>query len=150
MNIFKKNHDTIKEYRYHDLYMRIAFQCAEMSYAKRLKVGAVAVKDGRIISMGWNGMPKGYDNTCEVEDEDGNLITKDEVLHAEHNLIVKLAKSPESSENCIVYLTHNPCFNCAKSLLTAGIKTIYYRNHYRCDTGVNFLESNGVHIERIR
>ena len=55
----------MKLHRYHELYMDIARRVAEMSYARRLHVGAVVVKDGRIISMGWNGMPAGWDNNCE-------------------------------------------------------------------------------------
>ena len=73
------------------MYMRIAHIAAERSYAKRLKVGCVIVKNHSIISFGWNGMPTGYDNCCEME-VDGKLVTRPEVQHAELNAIAKLAE----------------------------------------------------------
>jgi dCMP deaminase len=137
-----------------DTYMDVAERFAKLSSAKRLQVGAIVVKDDRIISIGYNGMPAGWDNTCEdvVEiHEDGGIITKTkpEVIHAEANAIAKLAKGNESGDGSTMFLTHAPCIDCAKQVYTAGIKKVYYRNSYRDTQGVHFLEKCQVEVIRI-
>lgn len=117
---------------------------AQLSSAKRLQVGCVIVKDNRIISIGYNGMPSGWTNECE--DEHGN--TKAEVLHAETNAIAKLASSSDSGMGADLFVTHAPCINCAKLIYQAGIKTVYYRNGYRDDSGVQFLKKSGVQVTK--
>lgn len=133
----------------HSLYMDIATRVSQESYAQRLKVGSVIVKNGRIISMGWNGMPSGWDNTCEDVLEDGTLVTKSETLHAESNALMKVAKSTESSDGATLYCTLAPCIDCAKLILQSGIKNVYYQADYRKDDGINFLKNSGVIIEKI-
>lgn len=118
---------------------------ASLSSAKRLKVGAVVVKDNRIISIGYNGTPSGWDNCCE--DEDGK--TKPEVIHAEANAITKLASSNESGKDAEMFITHAPCMECSKLIYGAGIRSVYYRNQYRDDSGIAFLRSCGVSIESL-
>ena len=142
-----------KQLRYHSLYMDIAQRVSEMSYAKRLKVGAIIEKDGRIISTGWNGMPAGMDNNCEHEIVTGNgtydhvqLVTRSEVMHAERNAIDKLASSNESSKDATLYITHSPCLECAKSIYTSGVKTVLYKNLYRSSEGVKFLQAMNVSV----
>jgi dCMP deaminase len=137
-----------------DAYMDVAERFAKLSSAKRLQVGAIIVKDDRIISIGYNGMPAGWTNECEevVEiHEDGGTITKtkDEVIHAEANAIAKLAKSSESGDGSTMFLTHAPCIHCAKQVYTAGIKKIYYRNSYRDTIGIDFLNRCGISVEQI-
>ena len=127
-----------------DAFMDTAERFAQLSSAKRLQVGAIIVKDDRIISIGYNGMPAGWTNECEKEDG----FTKDEVIHAEANAIAKLAKSSESGKDSIMFLTHAPCIHCAKQIFTAGISSVYYRNTYRSDDGIKFLEKCGVEINR--
>ena len=134
--------------------MDVAQRFSELSSAKRLKVGAIVVKDDRIISIGYNGMPSGWDNTCEdvVEiHEDGGTITKTkpEVIHAEANAIAKLAKSSESGEGSTMFLTHAPCIDCAKQMYTAGVKTVYYRSTYKNDDGLKFLKKCEIEVEQI-
>ena len=134
--------------------MDVAERFAQLSSAKRLRVGAIVVKDDRIISIGYNGMPAGWTNECEevVEYlEDGGIITKtkDEVIHAEANAIAKLAKSSESGDGSTMFLTHAPCIHCAKQVYTAGIKKIYYRNSYRDTIGIDFLNRCGITVEQI-
>ncbi len=134
--------------------MDVAERFAKLSSAKRLQVGAIIVKDDRIISIGYNGMPAGWTNECEevVEiHEDGGTITKtkDEVIHAEANAIAKLAKSSESGDGSTMFLTHAPCIHCAKQVYTAGIKKIYYRNSYRDTIGIDFLNRCGISVEQI-
>ena len=139
--------------------MKVAETFAELSSARRLHVGAIVVKDDRIISIGYNGMPSGWDNNCEDEigsvmDDNGNvyearLKTKPEVLHAETNAIAKLAKSNESGLGASMFVTHAPCLDCAKLVYQSGINTVYYRNSYRDENGIQFLEKAGVKIEKI-
>ena len=136
------------------LYSDIALRVAELSWARRLKVGAIVVRDDRIISIGYNGMPAGWDNNCEdpiynVDDGSYQLKTKPEVLHAESNAIAKLAKSSESGLGADLFVTHSPCLDCAKLIYQSGIQTVYYHNHYRDDSGLKFLEASGVVIERL-
>ena len=112
-----------------DAYMKTAETFAECSTARRLHVGAVIVKDDRIISIGYNGMPIGWDNNCEEELKWPNgeikfLTTKPEVLHAETNAIAKLAKSTESGLGATMFVTHSPCLDCAKLVYQSGINTI--------------------------
>ena len=139
--------------------MKVAETFAELSSASRLHVGAIVVKDDRIISIGYNGMPSGWDNNCEDEigsvmDDNGNvyearLKTKPEVLHAETNAIAKLAKSTESCMGATMFVTHAPCLDCAKLIYQSGISSVLYRNTYRSDDGIAFLEKAGVKIEKI-
>ena len=136
-----------------DAYMKTAETFAECSTARRLHVGAVIVKDDRIISIGYNGMPTGWDNNCEDikinNDGQYELKTKPEVLHAETNCVAKLAKSTESGLGATMFVTHSPCLDCAKLVYQSGINTVYYRNSYRNEDGIQFLEKAGVKIEQI-
>ena len=135
-------------------HMRAAHVYAECSTAVRLKVGALIVKDDRIISIGYNGMPSGWDNQCETETyaEDGiqiRLKTKPEVLHAESNAVAKLAKSSESGDGAVMFITHAPCIDCAKLIYQSGIKKVYYATDYRCNSGLEFLNKCGITVEQI-
>jgi dCMP deaminase len=127
---------------------------AGLSSARRLHVGAIVVKDDRIISIGYNGMPAGWDNNCEdivEQHEDGEQIlkTKSEVLHAESNAIAKLAKSSESGFGADIFITHAPCMECAKLIYQSGIKRVYFGMAYRDDAGINFLKKSGLEIEQL-
>ena len=127
-----------------DAYMDTAKRFAELSSATRLKVGACVVKEHRIISIGYNGTPSGWDNECEV---DGT--TKDEVVHAEANAIIKLARDGESGKDASIFITHAPCIQCSKMIQGAGIKEVFYSVEYRDDSGVKFLEKSGLKVEKI-
>jgi dCMP deaminase len=129
-----------------DYFMKVAELTAAVSSAKRLQVGAIIVKDDRIISIGYNGMPAGWDNTCEYALEDGTLKTKPEVLHAEMNVLMKVAQSTESSTGAVMFCTHAPCMDCAKAIYQAGISTLYYREEYRSTQGMEFLKKSGVNV----
>lgn len=134
--------------RQSDYYMDIAKRSAEMSYAVRLKVGACAVKGTRIISTSWNGTPSGTDNNCEDVLPDGTLKTKDSVLHAEENLILKAAADGESTRGAILFITHAPCIHCARMIYGAQFSTVIYDEAYRSLDGVEFLKSVGVKVEK--
>jgi dCMP deaminase len=135
-------------------YMDTAIVFAELSHARRLHVGAIIVKDDRIISIGYNGMPAGWDNDCEdqIYHEDGfhiTLKTKPEVLHAETNAIAKLARSSESGLDSDMFVTHAPCLDCAKLIYQAGIKRVWFGAAYRDGAGVDFLKTSGITIEQV-
>ena len=139
--------------KFKQAYMDVAERFAQLSHAQRAKVGAIIVKDDRIISIGYNGMPSGWDNCCEDvirEDEVGFRITKTkpEVLHAETNAIAKLAQSSESGKDAILFCTHLPCMECAKLIYQSGIKEVYYREEYKAakGSGKEFLIESGITI----
>ena len=132
--------------KFQRLYNNIAHEVAKMSHARRLQVGAVIVKDDRVISMGYNGMPAGWENNCETTQEDGTLKTRPEVLHAESNAIAKLAKSSDSGSGADLFVTHAPCMECAKLIFQSGIGRVYYSKDYRDDSGVKFLKQSRVEV----
>ena len=143
----------IKE-KYISAYMQTAKIFAELSSAKRKHVGAVVVKDDRIISIGYNGMPSGWDNDCEVithTDFTGTVVTKTkpEVLHAESNAIAKLAKSTESGDGASMFITCAPCMDCAKMIFQSGIKEVFYGEDYRDADGIRFLNKCGITVKQI-
>ena len=155
-----------------DAFMDTAERFAELSSAKRLKVGSVVVKENRIISIGYNGMPAGWSNECEHTEYVGSdeqipspeemkrlgftgtdkgwyrSKTKDEVIHAEANAILKLARDGESGNGADLFCTHAPCINCAKLIYGAGIKKVYYRESYRDTFGTDFLSKCNIEVEK--
>lgn len=157
-------------------YMQTAEIFAELSHARRLHVGAIVVKDDRIISIGYNGMPAGWNNDCEdreympwdaggwlapeeiwhqwpLTDEDDKhyrLKTKPEVLHAETNAIAKLAKSNDSGDGANLFVTHSPCLDCAKLIYQSGIRRVYYGENYRDDAGIEFLRKSGIVVSKVQ
>jgi len=161
--------------KYIRAYMDVAERFSQLSSAVRLQVGAIAVKDDRIISLGYNGSPHGWDNQCEtrlyMEDDKENwqgvdnlaeqypymdknnrcyrLTSKPEVLHAESNCISKLARSPESGEGATMFVTHAPCIDCAKLIYQSGIAAVFYKHRYRDTTGLDFLEQCGIPVTQL-
>jgi len=159
------------------IYMQIAYQTAKLSYAERRRVGCIIVKDEQIVSFGYNGTPHGFNNTCEeiktetvyyenpdiamdlIEEhgfdcENGcctkeTTSTKREVLHAESNAITKLAKSTMTSNDADLYTTTAPCFQCAKLIIQAGIKRVYYSESYRDMSGVELLEKANIKVKEV-
>lgn len=125
------------------LYMRMARVWAENSYCIRRQVGALMVKEQRIISDGYNGTPSGFENVCEDE----NNISKPYVLHAEANAISKVARSHNSSDGATLYVTASPCIECAKLIIQSGIQRVVYGELYRLTDGIDLLKRAGVQVE---
>lgn len=121
-------------------YLRMAHIWAENSYCIRRKVGALLVKDGTIISDGFNGTPSGFENICEDE----NNVSKPYVLHAEANAITKIARSSQNSDGATLYVTASPCIDCAKLIIQSGIRRVVYGEKYRLDDGIRLLEMAGI------
>ena len=138
--------------RFKEVYFNIAREISNLSYAERLKVGAIIVKDNRIVSLGFNGSPPNWDNNCEIgaydQYDEAYLITKPEVIHSEMNALHKLARSHESGENAAMFCTHSPCLECAKGIVMSGITSFYYENEYRSNNGLEFLEKCNVFVEK--
>jgi len=141
------------------LYHDVAERVAKLSYAKRLQVGAVIVKDHRILSYGYNGTPPGFENECEELipehfDPDSRtitpamLVTKPIVIHAEINSISKVARSHDSCLDATMYITHAPCIECSKAILQAGVSTVRYGVEYRRTDGIDLLRRAGVVVEK--
>ena len=138
-------------------YIDVAERFSKLSTAKRLQVGAIVVKDDRIISIGYNGMPSGWTNDCEepVLWKDGQqliepmLVSKPEVLHAETNAIAKLARSSESGENASLFVTHQPCLECSKLIYQSGISAVYYAESYRLVDGIDFLKKSKIAVTKV-
>lgn len=126
-------------------YLRMAQIWSENSYAKRLKVGAIIVKDQMIISDGYNGTPRGFQNICE--DDNGN--THPYVLHAEANAITKVAQSTNSSKDATLYTLVSPCMECSKLIIQAGIKRVVYAEEYRITEGIDLLRQAGIVVDQI-
>ena len=138
-----------------DAYMDVAERFAKLSSARRLHVGAIVVKDDRIISIGYNGMPSGWDNDCEYvytnpQTKIDELVSRKEVLHAETNAIAKLAKSNESGMGATMFITHAPCLDCAKLIYQSGIGSVLYRNSYRDTSGITFLEKSRIEVTQVK
>ena len=154
------------------IYMQIAYQVSKLSYAERRKVGCIIVKDEQIVSFGYNGTPHGFDNTCEetqtrnidnpdhkeiliekgYECEDtccSKQVIKQEVLHAESNALMKISKSTLTSKGAILYTTTSPCFECAKLIIQAGVKKVFYCESYRDMSGIALLEKAGIIVEQV-
>ena len=166
-----------KEERIDGLYMKMAFIWAQNSYAIRRKVGCLIVKNNRIISDGYNGTPCGFENICEeipkdvldklhgwmpflsdediryylrhYQDEGGTLKTKPYVLHAESNAISKLAQSNNDSNEATLYVTDEPCIDCAKLIIQAGIKRVVYCREYRLHDGIELLKRAKIEVCQI-
>jgi dCMP deaminase len=148
-------------------YMQMAKIWATNSYAKRNKVGALIVKDGMIISDGFNGTPSGFENECEEIVPCGNtctnlfgqdcttckehkLKTKPYVLHAEANAILKVARSTNSTEGSTLYCTLSPCLECAKLIIQAGITRLVYSEQYRDTEGLELLKRANIEIKQLK
>jgi dCMP deaminase len=144
--------------------MDIAETVSKQSSAIKLQVGAVAVKNDRIISIGYNGTSPGSNNTCEDKiyyqndgedyphyDEFGHFRykTRPSVIHAEMNLIYKLARDGESGKDATLFVTTAPCYECAKAILSVGFNSVFYRQQYRSTDGINELVEKGVKVEQL-
>jgi len=134
----------IRQNQWDQLFMFFSSDVANMSHAIRLKVGAVAVRDKRVIAIGYNGTPPGESNVCEELDELGNLKTKSNVIHAEANLIRFAKEHNINLTGCKLYLTHSPCPNCGQLLIEAGITEVMFGKHYRITKDLSKLTEAGL------
>lgn len=152
-----------------EVFMRIATIFAEQSTCVKRKVGAVLVKDARIISTGYNGTPSGFQNCNQVFDGDlkkgrlhllnGEYLIVSQIshhdfseryeIHAEQNCLMMAAKNGISTNNCTIYITTAPCSQCAKLIVSSGIKRVVYHELYKESYGLKLLELCGVKADKI-
>jgi dCMP deaminase len=137
--------DPKKQDRYDRAYMRMAQEWSKLSHCTRKKVGALIVKEGMIISDGYNGTPTGFPNDCE----DNSGLTHWYVLHAEANAIMKVARSTNNARGATLYLTHSPCKECSKLILQAGIKRLVYLDAYKDPSGLELLRNGGLMVHKL-
>ena len=138
-------------------FINIAKEISSASKCVSKQVGAVIVKDGRILSTGYNGTPAGFTNCCNHWD---NKYTKDHhewsktyEIHAEMNAIIWAAREGISIEGATIYVTLEPCSECSKNVIASGIKRIVYEKSYEHTNSsviTKFIQDNGVIIEQIK
>ena len=127
-------------------YIDMAKAVSQRSHATRLQVGAILVNSDRIMSIGYNGTPAGWENRCEDE----HLNTLPEVIHAEMNCLFKFVQNGISTKDTTMFVTHSPCLECAKPLYLAGISRVYYVDEYRSTSGVDFLRKANIEVVKLR
>jgi len=132
-----------KQTKYDLAYLNMAREWAKLSHCNRKQVGALIVKNGTIISDGFNGTPSGYLNDCECDN-----VTHWYVLHAEANAILKCAKWGNSCKDATLYITLSPCKDCAKLIFQAGITRVVYSDDYKDSSGLDFLRESGIEIKK--
>jgi dCMP deaminase len=125
--------------------MDITFQVAKRSTCDRARVGAVIVKDKRILTTGYNGSPAGLAHCDEI----GHLMVGGHcvrTLHAEQNAIIQAALHGVSVAGGTIYVTHQPCLTCAKMIINAGLRRVVYAGVYPDENAVAFLREAGVEL----
>lgn len=147
MNFFKPKYDG--------MYMCIAQSAAQQSVALKRKVGCAIVTEKGLVSIGFNGMPSGASNVCEMWvnndppfQNSRRMTSKPEVIHAEINALSKLEHVEESAKGCSVFITTAPCINCAKSLAAVGVSRVVYLDAYKNADGITFLEQQNIKVEK--
>lgn len=141
----------------HDEYfMEIANVVAKRSTCLRIHVGAVIVKEGQILSTGYNGAPHGFEHCLDIgcirEKENVAHGTRHELcraVHAEQNAIIQAAIHGVSIEGGTVYCTHQPCILCAKMIINAKMKRVVFQNGYPDEMSIQFLKQAGIEILRM-
>ena len=145
---------ALKDSKFKSYFMKVAKLAAENSYSRRAKVGAIIVRDGRIISTGWNGQPRGFDNCCEREvvlpTGEKVLETLPTVIHAEMNALFWCSKTEIISDNSELYVTLSPCVNCALGIIQCGIRKVYYLDEYRDTSGLELLKKCRIELEQVK
>ena len=137
-------------------FINIAFELARASKCVSKQVGAVIVKDGRILSTGYNGTPAGYINCRDYWDgkytKEHHEWSKTYEIHAEMNAIIWAAREGISIKDATIYVTLEPCSECSKNLIASGIKRIVYAKEYEHTQSKiisKFIKDNGVIIEKL-
>jgi dCMP deaminase len=136
---------TIQRPSWDQYFMGIALEVAKRSTCPRAQVGAIIVRDKRILTTGYNGAPTGLPHCTEV----GCLMVGDHcvrTLHAEQNAIIQAALHGVSAGGGTIYVTHQPCLTCAKMIINAGIERVVYEGQYPDELAVSFLEQAGVEL----
>jgi dCMP deaminase len=149
-----------------ETFLEVAQLFAERSTCVKRQVGAILVKDKRILSTGYNGTPSGLCNCDKVFRfgadkvgllpfvQEGARFTHHEFaekfeIHAEQNCIAFAAKNGINTEGCTMYVTVAPCAQCAKLIIAAGIKKVIYKEPYKNEDGISLLKISGVETSEL-
>ena len=130
------------------MFMDIAYAVAKESKATKRKVGAIAVNDGNVIGMGINGTPTGWHTNEDIDTATGS--TSDFVLHAEENLVSKLAKSGSSSDGATLFCTTAPCIKCSRLIVQSGFSRVVYGEDYKDERGLELCRILGLEVYRYK
>jgi len=133
-----------------EMFLRVAEVVAERGTCLRATVGAVIVRGGRIISIGYNGAPPGQphceDVGCDVPLKSAGCVR---AIHAETNAIIWAAREGISTDRAAMYCTHSPCVSCAVAVVVSGISGYYYLYDYRDPAGLKILYDSGVEYDKV-
>jgi dCMP deaminase len=133
-----------------EAHMRCALVYAQCSDAVRLQVGCIVVQGNQVVSIGINGTPPGYHtNVCEIVDDYGELVTRPQVIHAERNAFLKLAREPGICKGASLFVTHSPCPLCADLIIKHGIQEVFYAIEFRDPAGLQKLRDAGIHVQHV-
>ena len=128
--------------------MDITLDVSRRATCLRAQVGAIIVKDKRILTTGYNGAPKGLphclDEGCEMVD--GHCVRS---LHAEQNAIIQAAQHGITLSGGTIYTTHQPCHTCAKMIINAGLERVVYAGHYPDERAMKYLKTAGVQVDHL-
>lgn len=127
-----------------EYFTKVAYLTGLRGTCGRLRVGIIAIRDGRLIASGYNGAAPGEshcgNSVCDIHKSCNRTI------HAEQNMVYFAGKHGISLDGSTVYCTHSPCPICARALVMAGIKKIYYAKEYRDTSGLDFLRSQNIEV----
>lgn len=141
---------TDKRISWNQYFMLQAVLLSLRSTCERLSVGAILVRDKRVIAGGYNGAVSGDDHCIDVGCYvvDGHCLR---TIHAEMNAVLQCSKFGIPTDGAEIYVTDFPCLQCTKSLLQAGIKKIYYmRNYHNDDYAIRLLKRKKVAVEQVK
>lgn len=155
LNEIQFNDDEINEYKWHERFMSLANTVASWSKDPSTQVGCVLVKDRRVISTGFNGLPRGISDS--LDRLTNREIKYEMTVHAEVNAVTTAALHGVSTDGCDVYITFQPCSRCAAVLINAGVRSIYVRSNNETPSrwlenfilGAKMLEEAGVTYQHI-
>jgi len=144
-----------------ELYRNLLTAYNVKSTCARVKVSSIIVKNGRVVSTGWNGVPSGHvhceevfagrDMTDEVVKAEHKEFSERNEIHSEQNCIASAAKNGVSTEGCDMYVSISPCTACAKLIIASGIKSVYYLQPYDREThGLELLQKSGIKVEQFK
>lgn len=141
---------TDKRIPWNQYFMLQAVLLSLRSTCERLSVGAILVRDKRVIAGGYNGAVSGDDHCIDVGCYvvDGHCLR---TIHAEMNVVLQCSKFGIPTDGAEIYVTDFPCLQCTKSLLQAGIKKIYYmRNYHNDDYAIRLLKRKKIAVEQVK
>lgn len=148
--------DNVERISLEEYFMKIAHVVAERSTCFRNNVGAVIVKNKHIVSTGYNGAPRGIEHCLDIgcyrKEHNVPSGQKHELcraVHAEQNAIIQASLNGASTEDAVLFCTHSPCIICAKMIINAKIKKVYYANEYADQSAMDYFKEVGVEVEHM-